>query len=93
VFRKLFQDLGALRRGSGWEVAAADGDDAGHDRDDLRQVLVQSWCRYRCAYARQYALDGVYDGFGLGFEIRLEFRPRVFGWRRVIAGASTAGNG
>lgn len=71
MFRKLFQDLGALWRGRGREVAAADGDDAGHDRDDLRQILVQSWCRYRCAYAREYALDGVYDGFGLGFEIGL----------------------
>ena len=71
MFRKLLEDLGALLRGSGRQVSAADRDDARHDRDDLRQVLVQCRCWYWRAYARQHTLDGIHDGFGLGFEIGL----------------------
>ena len=71
VFRKLLQDLGPLLRGSGGYVAAAHGDDAGHDRDDLRQVLVQRRCRYRHAYPIEYALDSIHNGLGLSFKIGL----------------------
>jgi hypothetical protein len=40
VFAQLAQDVAPLARLARRQIVVADGDDARHDRDDLRQVLV-----------------------------------------------------
>ena len=67
MLAQLAQDITTLTRLIGGQVVVADCDDARHDSDDLRQVLVQRWRRRRASHAGKNALYRVDDRLGLSF--------------------------
>ena len=71
MFVKFSQNVIPLLRRCWWDVVLANSDDARHDRDYLRQILVQCWRWCRTSDPRKDALYRIDDGLCLGFEIRL----------------------
>ena len=66
MLAQLAQDIATLACLVDRQVVMADCDDARHDSDYLRQILVQRWRWRGASYARENALYRVDDRLRLG---------------------------